>query len=558
MERIADRELIERLPSDEAVQALYERYGRLVFSVSLGILKNADLAEDATQSVFLVLLGKAYELRGHGNLAGWFYVASVRAARSLARAERAREARDRAYLDRPRMALPAETSLDLAIALGRLRATDREAVLLRFANQLSFEEIGQELQLTANAARMRVERALRTLRARLAGQDSSAGLAILLSRAPNRQAPIRPAVGPGHGGPLPSPWHLAVPFVRGQIMLTPKLLPLLLIAPAAVGGYMAYKTGLRQSAPGSRMTFKSQSLLDEKGTPTASDLVFFSVPYQNGKPAGGGHENGEVASFSQPATDQVFIGRNRVEMSLIPHGKPGAYFCDVKLLSTPDPDGNRWASLKQKLQAPSLGQFTWVSGQQYYVAINPAPSAAFHLYSSESQVPESEKGNYFRVALVAKSGAREDPKFWNTHLVSGRYDDEVVSTKPVSATLDVTFTENGSELSHQQIQASNAQVGTFVVSRPDGIRSEISFVPQILGDAKPYVMWHWYEFREHKAPGAPRDPSSGYGSMGGCSSRFEPLVGRTSDLAFGGAPRNEADLHCKVKVISLNSSKPTP
>ena len=53
-------------------------------------------------------------------------------------------------------------------AMRDLAAADREAVLLRFFEQRPFAEIGAALNVTDDAARMRVDRALEKLRALLA------------------------------------------------------------------------------------------------------------------------------------------------------------------------------------------------------------------------------------------------------------------------------------------------------------------------------------------------------------------------------------------------------
>jgi hypothetical protein len=57
--------------------------------------------------------------------------------------------------------------------LNRLKRVDRDALVLRYFQDRSFAEIGVELGLTEDAARMRVGRALERLRARLRGRKIS-------------------------------------------------------------------------------------------------------------------------------------------------------------------------------------------------------------------------------------------------------------------------------------------------------------------------------------------------------------------------------------------------
>lgn len=539
MERIPDPILIERLPSDEAIQALYDRYGRMVYSVAMGILKDADLADDATQSVFLILLGKAHELRRHGTLAGWLYVTAARTARAHRRSELARKAREMAYvtasvpanrLDRP----------DVTAALDRLHPTDREALLLRFVAQCTFEEIGGRLNVSANAARMRVDRSLSKLRERLAGADAAAWLIVSLGHQP-KSATVNRGVAFKLKplGPVNS--------FRGaiQTMIPTKYLALCLIPPLALGGFFALRPPT-QSPKGS--TVPAHSGVDANEQPTWSDLAFASQSYTNGTPYTL-DARPQAASFSEPIADMVGIGGKRLELVLIPKGQPGAYSCDVKATICDDPDGDEWTTLRQKMDAPTLGNYKWQPGQTVFISLSPPPNATFHVYNSEAEIPNSDRKIYFRVKFNVKPGAREDPNFWKSHIISGRDDEDIIDARPVSVDLDLRFTQDGKELGHQTLHAANDKVGTFVVHRPDGIRSEISFVPEMLGTGS-FVQWKWTEFREVHKPGQ-RDPRSGHGSLGGEGSGFQPYVNLTQKLSLDDNYDGQTHLECSVRVISV-------
>jgi hypothetical protein len=69
-------------------------------------------------------------------------------------------------------------------AMDRLKASDREAMLLRYFEGLSFAEVGARLNLSENAARMRTERALDKLRVHLGRRgvtSTAAALGVLLT-----------------------------------------------------------------------------------------------------------------------------------------------------------------------------------------------------------------------------------------------------------------------------------------------------------------------------------------------------------------------------------------
>jgi RNA polymerase sigma factor (sigma-70 family) len=132
------------------------------------------LADDVTQRVFVLLAQKAPALAGHTTLAGWLYTAarleSLKAARHEAR-RRDRETHA-GNMNAPHDSADAESSWDalqavLDDAMSRLSATDRDAVLLRYFSGHSFAEVGRAMQISEEAARKRVERAVEKLRALL-------------------------------------------------------------------------------------------------------------------------------------------------------------------------------------------------------------------------------------------------------------------------------------------------------------------------------------------------------------------------------------------------------
>src|SRR4051812_49413154 len=81
---IADSQLLQAYVhrrSQEAFAALVERYINLVYSTSLRRVRDAHLAEDVTQAVFLTLAQKARRLAPGTILSGWlFQTASTGAA----------------------------------------------------------------------------------------------------------------------------------------------------------------------------------------------------------------------------------------------------------------------------------------------------------------------------------------------------------------------------------------------------------------------------------------------------------------------------------------------
>jgi RNA polymerase sigma factor (sigma-70 family) len=166
------------------------RYLPLVYhAASRQLGGDVHAAEDVAQKVFTLLAGKAAGLAGHVSLAGWLHTTTRLIARETLRAERRRRAREEEAhlmqeLSHQDAAEPDWRQVRPIIdeAVTELSARDRDAVLLRFFAGLPLAQVGARINLSENAARMRVERALEKLRVSLArrGVASTAGALSLL------------------------------------------------------------------------------------------------------------------------------------------------------------------------------------------------------------------------------------------------------------------------------------------------------------------------------------------------------------------------------------------
>ncbi len=159
-----------------AFAELVSRHSRWMYSSACRLVGDPHTAEDVVQAAFIVLAKKANAVPTHIQLAVWLggvvRFAALRAKRDVARR---RQHEMNAVLNAPRG--EASESADEAAwneiapyldqAVGRLRQSDQEAVLLRFYQQLSFAEVGKLLAITEEAARKRVDRAVHKLRSAL-------------------------------------------------------------------------------------------------------------------------------------------------------------------------------------------------------------------------------------------------------------------------------------------------------------------------------------------------------------------------------------------------------
>jgi RNA polymerase sigma factor (sigma-70 family) len=175
--------------SEAAFTELVRRHIDFVYAVALRHAHSSHRAEDATQAVFTDLARKAASVGQRAELVGWLYTSARFAAFKIVRSEARRERREReAEMIPAALGATDPAAADwqalrphLDDALCGLSKQDRSAVLLRCVNGRSFAEVGAELDLSEDAARKRVDRALDRLRGHLArrGIASTAGAVLV-------------------------------------------------------------------------------------------------------------------------------------------------------------------------------------------------------------------------------------------------------------------------------------------------------------------------------------------------------------------------------------------
>jgi len=173
--------------SEDAFAELVQRHLPVVYSSALRQTHgDVELAKDICQTVFIDLGRKAGSLLGHELLIGWLFSATRFAAGTVLRANRRRQIRERiAVAMHEDAATPALECRDpklasaLDAALGELASEDRNAVLLRFFQGKDFKDVGDALGITADAARMRITRAIGKLHSLLESRGVTVSAAAL-------------------------------------------------------------------------------------------------------------------------------------------------------------------------------------------------------------------------------------------------------------------------------------------------------------------------------------------------------------------------------------------
>ncbi len=158
-----------RSNSEEAFATLVQRHINLVYSVARRHVGDTHLAEEITQSVFIVLARKAESLGPQTILPAWLCRTARYASADALKIQRRRQLREQeAFMqstsNEPEPDAWRQIAPFLDEALNGLAEKDHAAVVLRFLEGRDFKQIGSALGIGEDTARMRINRALEKLR----------------------------------------------------------------------------------------------------------------------------------------------------------------------------------------------------------------------------------------------------------------------------------------------------------------------------------------------------------------------------------------------------------
>ncbi|MHC4595238.1 MAG: RNA polymerase sigma factor [Planctomycetota bacterium] len=146
----------------ESFGALYERYHSPMVALAYSLLADRDLAEDAAQEVFAIACRDMTSLKRKDKFGAWLAGICRNVARQILRSRSKSVAVD---------ARPNREDTDteeyrrevIRQAVWRLRSSERELIVLRYYDNMPYEQIAQVLDISIQAVNGRLIRAKRKL-----------------------------------------------------------------------------------------------------------------------------------------------------------------------------------------------------------------------------------------------------------------------------------------------------------------------------------------------------------------------------------------------------------
>lgn len=162
---------------ENALSELYDRYGRLVYSMALNSVGDPAVAEEITQDVYLRIWNKAESYNAeHGKVVTW--ITSITRYRSidLLRRQSVRPEGNRApWAEEESLELPDSLDVEREVelsqrahlvraAISRLPEEQRQALALAYLNGYSHSEIAELLNQPLGTVKTRIRLAMHKLR----------------------------------------------------------------------------------------------------------------------------------------------------------------------------------------------------------------------------------------------------------------------------------------------------------------------------------------------------------------------------------------------------------
>jgi len=147
-----------------------KRYQRMAHRLALRYVKSSESADDITQEAFIKVYQKIHFFKGVSSFKSWLYRIVVNTAKNWLRSQSLREASDiHNMMIADESSNQDETELEqthkiVQLQINRLAPKQRQAVLLRVYNDLSFKEIAEEMDCPFDTAKANYRHGLLNIR----------------------------------------------------------------------------------------------------------------------------------------------------------------------------------------------------------------------------------------------------------------------------------------------------------------------------------------------------------------------------------------------------------
>ena len=171
-----DAELIERLQrhDPQALAELYDRYGRLAYSLILRVVRDTGVAEDLVQETFMRVWNRAQGLDAQkGSIGPWLLAVARNRAIDYLRSAGGRERNalefeetdhPALYVDMERDILSSDKARRIKTAVEKLSPHQREVIELAYFEGLSQTEMAERMGQPLGTVKTWVRAALKNLR----------------------------------------------------------------------------------------------------------------------------------------------------------------------------------------------------------------------------------------------------------------------------------------------------------------------------------------------------------------------------------------------------------
>jgi RNA polymerase sigma factor (sigma-70 family) len=232
--------------SQEAFAELARRHADWVYSAALRMVRDHHIAEEVAQAAFLVLARKAARVRNE-SLTPWLFGVvrncSSHALRSRRRrSQHEREAAMMAEMKRPEPAADwSQIAPLLDESVAKLKAADRQVVLMRYYQRRSVADVAAALKITEAAARKRLTRAVDKLRERLGAKGiviPVVALGALLTTETTHAAPAGLLTGSATAGSGAIAKGVMLTMLTTKTKIAAMFVMLALLVPTGIGAYL--------------------------------------------------------------------------------------------------------------------------------------------------------------------------------------------------------------------------------------------------------------------------------------------------------------------------------